>query len=78
MSKIVRVSDRSDSIIKEIALRTGKAKTEVIELALETYRRVERMNALNEGYKKLRDDKESWEKELKKRDELEGTLLDGL
>ena len=78
MAQTARISRRSDAIIQEMISLTGRSKVEVIELALETYRRNERMRLLNEAYKNLQSNKAEWEEELKEREELEGTLSDGL
>ena len=45
---------------------------------LETYRRDERMQLLNVGFDRLRSNEDAWNEELKDREELEGTLNDGL
>ncbi len=78
MAQTSRISAKSDEIIHEMAAITGKAKIEIIEEALEVYRHHERMRLFNEGYEKLKVDKKAWKKELKEREELEGTLEDGL
>jgi hypothetical protein len=78
MAQTSRISKRSDAIIKEMTYLTGYTKVEVIEHALETYRRRERMRLMNEGYNRLKSRKTEWNEELKEREELEGTLTDGL
>jgi hypothetical protein len=78
MAHVARISPLSDSIIHELVDKTGKSKIVIIEEALESYRFHERMRLFNESYEKLRADKEMWEEELKEREELEGTLSDGL
>ncbi|MCB1149779.1 MAG: hypothetical protein KDK48_06390 [Chlamydiia bacterium] len=78
MAQTARISSRSDAIINEMASLTGQSKVEVIEQALETYRRSERMRLMNEAYHNLRSNKSEWEDELAQRKELEGTLDDGL
>lgn len=78
MAQTARISSRSDSIIKEMISLTGYSKIEVIEHALETYRRSERMRLMNEAYKNLQADESAWEEELREREELEGTVADGL
>ena len=77
MAQTARISRRSDLIIQEMISLTGYSKVEVIEHALETYRRNERMRLMNEAYQSLKSDKSSWEEELKDRKELEGTIADG-
>ena len=78
MAQTARISSRSDLIIQEMVLLTGCSKTEVIEHALEVYRRNERMRLMNEAYQNLKADKLAWKEELKDRKELEGTIIDGI
>lgn len=78
MALTARISQNSDAIIQELIAKTGKTKVEIIDEALESYRYHERMRILNEQYERLRSDKKAWEHELKERQELEGTLKDGL
>ena len=73
-----RISPASDAIIHELVVKTGKSKIVIIEEALESYRFRERTRLFNASYEKLREDKDKWAEELKERDELEGTLGDGL
>ena len=78
MAETARISPRSDKIIQEMAVLTGKPKIEIIEQALETYRRQERMRLFNEGYAELRASTIAWGEELQEREEIEGTMDDGL
>lgn len=78
MAETARISQRSDVIIQEMALLTGKPKIEIIEQALETYRRQERFRLFNESYTELRASNVAWKEELQEREELEGTVGDGL
>jgi hypothetical protein len=78
MALTARISPESDAIINEIMAKTGKSKIEIIQKALEYYRLKERMRSFNESYDRLKADKKTWKQELKERQELEGTLLDGL
>jgi len=77
MAQTARISPRSDSIIQEMSLLTGKSKVEIIESALETYRHNERMRLLNHSYRELSKDKKAWDEELEDRKILEGSLGDG-
>lgn len=77
MAQTARISSRSDLIIQEMINLTGYSKVEVIEHALETYRRTERMRLMNEAYLNLKSDKSAWEEELEDREGLEGTIADG-
>jgi hypothetical protein len=78
MAHTARISPTSDAIIHELANKTGKSKIVIIEEALESYRFRERMRLFNESYEHLKADKKKWAEELKDRNELEGTLMDGL
>ena len=78
MALTARISQNSDAIIQEIVSKTGKTKIEIIDEALESYRYHERMRVLNEQYESLRSDEKAWGEELKERQELDGTLIDGL
>lgn len=78
MALTARISPNSDAIIQELVFKTGKTKVEIIDEALEAYRFQERMRILSEQYERLRADEKAWEQELKERQELEGTLMDGL
>jgi ABC-type phosphate transport system auxiliary subunit len=78
MALTARISPMSEAIIHELVDKTGKSKIEIIEKALECYRFQERMRLFNESYERLKTDKKAWKKELEDRQELEGTLMDGL
>jgi hypothetical protein len=78
MALTSRISRDSDQIITELVLSTGKSKVDIIEQALKCYRFQERMRVLKEEYVKLQANKHAWTEELKERNELEGTLLNGL
>lgn len=78
MALTARISTNSDAIIHELVNKTGKSKIEIIEEALEAYRFKERMRLFNESYERLKANKKAWKKELEDREELEGTLMDGL
>jgi len=78
MAITARISPLSGDIIQDMSTITGKSKILIIEEALEAYRFKERMRLFNESYQKLASNKEAWHQELEERDELEGTLSDGL
>lgn len=78
MANTARISPESDAIIEELAHKTGKSKIVIIEEALESYRFHERMRMFNESYAKLKNDDDLWKSELQDRQELEGTIGDGL
>lgn len=78
LAHTARISSISDDIIHELVEKTGKSKIVIIEEALEFYRFRERMRLFNESYEKLRNNKKAWNNELKEREILESSLLDGI
>lgn len=78
MALTARISANSDEIIDELVARTGKSRIDIIDAALEEYRFKERMRLLNIEYEKLRSNKAAWKQEQEERNELEGTIGDGL
>lgn len=78
MARTTRISPSTDRIIEERVFKTGKSKIEINDKALESYRFKETMRLLNEEFERLRSNKNAWQQELKERQELEGTLIDGL
>lgn len=78
MAQTARISNKSDHILQEMVKLTGLNKSEVIESALADFRHKERMRRFNESYLRLKNNPAAWEEELKDREELEGTIGDGL
>jgi hypothetical protein len=52
--------------------------TEILDKALDAYRRQLFFEQLNAGYAALRNDVEAWAEELHERKEWDATLMDGL
>jgi hypothetical protein len=74
----VRISEASHQVLKELASRTGQTMVEVLDRAVDGYRRKLFFEQLNAGYAELRADPRAWaehQAELKKWD---ATLMDGL
>ena len=78
MALTARILGESDRILQELVAKTGKSKIEIIDEALKSYRFHERMKLINKDYEGRRSYKKTWDQELEERNELEGTLLDGL
>jgi hypothetical protein len=77
-SRSVRVSQRTQELLLELAAATGEPLQKVLERAVETYRRELFFAELDAAYARLKADPVAWEEELAERAELEGTLADGL
>jgi hypothetical protein len=77
-STTVRVTSRTHELLRELAAATGESMQDVLESAVERYRREQFFADLREAYARLAADRAAWEGELAERAELEGTLADGL
>lgn len=73
-----KISPNSDRILNRLHHRYKKPKTVLIDLALKKYEEQILLDEINEGYARLKADKNKWEEEIKERKELEGTIGDGL
>jgi predicted transcriptional regulator len=78
VSTTVRVSGHTHEILRELAAATGEPLQQVLEDAVERYRRERFFADLQAAYARLAADEGSWEDELAERAELDGTLADGL
>ena len=68
----------ANQILKELAEQTGQTMMEVLDMALDAYRRKVFFEGLNADYAALRADPEAWAEELAERKLWEATLMDGL
>src|SRR5258707_2501760 len=74
----VRISEISHQILKELAEQTGQTMMDVLDKALDAYRRKVFLDAVNAGYAALRADPVAWAKEEEDRRSMDGCLMDGL
>jgi predicted transcriptional regulator len=74
----VPISEAAHQLLKELAQHTGRTTTEVLDAALEAYRRKLFFEQLNAGYAELRGDAATWDEELEERKAWDATLMDGL
>ena len=77
-STTVRVTERTHAVLRELAKATGEPLQQVLEEAVERYRRDRFFADLNAAYERLATDPAAWRDELDERAELDGTLADGL
>lgn len=73
-----RISEETHKKLKYLSEMCDEKIIEIIEEAVERYRREKMMDRVNEEYRKLRENKELWEIELKERREWDVTLMDGI
>jgi predicted transcriptional regulator len=77
-STTVRVTEHTHEVLRELAAATGASLQQVLEDAVEQYRRERFFADLHAAYERLATDRLAWEEELSERTELDGTLADGL
>lgn len=74
----IHLSEATQHILRELAEQTGQSMTDVLDKALDAYRRKLFFEQLNAGYTALRADPEAWAEELQERKLWDATLMDGL
>src|SRR6266478_6482122 len=74
----VRISEASHRILQELAEQTGQTIRDVLDKAVDAYRRKLFFEQLNAGYAELRADPEAWAEHLAERKLWDATLMDGL
>ena len=74
----VRISEASHQVLKELAGQTGQTMMEVLDKALDAYRRKVFFDQMNAGYAELRADPQAWAEHLAERQLWDATLMDGL
>jgi hypothetical protein len=74
----VPISDKSHRILQELAEQTGQTTGEILDKALDAYRRKVFFDGLAADYAALKADPEAWAEELAERKLWEATLMDGL
>ena len=74
----IPISEASQALLCELALKTGQTPTEVLDKAVAAYRRRVFFDQMDAGYAELRRDAQAWASFEKERMELDKTLMDGL
>jgi hypothetical protein len=76
-SVMVRVEAELRDLLRVISKETGKPAGEILEEALELYRRRRFLEEANRSFAALRRDPKRWKEELAERRAWESTLMDG-
>jgi predicted transcriptional regulator len=74
----VRISEASHQLLKELADQTGQTMMDVLDKALDAYRRKQFFDQLNAGYAELRADPQALADHLAEQQLWDATLMDGL
>ena len=75
---IVPISEAAHQILQELAKQTGQPMIEVLDNALDAYRRKLFFDQMNAGYAELRADPQAWADHLAERKLWDATLMDAL
>ena len=75
---MVRVSRSAHAVLRSLASETDESMTEVLDRAIESYRRARFFEGLHDDYAALRQNKIAWEEEQEERRMWDATLSDGL
>jgi predicted transcriptional regulator len=74
----IRVSRETHKKLNELVRMSGRSTQEVVDDALELYRREQLLKAINDAYAVLRETPEAWNELENERVEWDLTLNDGL
>lgn len=74
----VRISEASHRLLQDLAEHTGQPMMDVLDKALDAYRRKLFFEQLNAGYAEMRADPEAWAEHVAERKLWDATLMDGL
>lgn len=75
---MTRISEKDHQVLLDISGKTGMSHQEIIHEALDTYQRDQLLDAINEGFEKLKADDSKWKELSRERRELDKTGNDGL
>jgi predicted transcriptional regulator len=78
MSTTIRVSEKTRDTVHDLARNVGVPMAEIVERAIEQYRRQQILDAANTQYAALRADPEAWAEIEAERAIWDATLADGL
>ncbi len=78
MSETVRIKPESHAKLKELAESAGAPMSEMLERAIEAYRRQQFLESSNQAFAALRGDAKAWKEEMAEREVWDASLVDGL
>jgi hypothetical protein len=74
----VCISEASQAVLQELSAKTGRPIQDILDQAIDDYRRKVFLEAVNAGYAALRADPEAWAEVQRERASMAGSLMDGL
>jgi predicted transcriptional regulator len=77
-SLTVRITSSAHAALRALAEETDESMTEILDKAIEAYRRQKFLAGLNSDFEALRRNPAGWEEEQAERTKWDATLSDGL
>lgn len=74
----VRVSENTHRLLRSLSTREGKPMQDIIDKAVEDYRRKAFLEGLSNDYRLLREDAQAWKEHEEEMSLWDNTLTDGL
>ena len=74
----VRISEHSRECLKQLAEQSGQTMMNVLDQAIDAYRRKLLLEQINAGYAELRSDTTAWAEHVAERQGWDTALADGL
>ncbi len=74
----IPISESSHQLLKALSHQTGQTMSDVLDQAVDAYRRKLFLDQVNAGYAELRADPQAWAEHLAERQQWDATLMDGL
>ncbi|AGA31654.1 hypothetical protein [Singulisphaera acidiphila] len=78
MSLTVRISRSAHATLRALSEEVDEPMTEVLDKAIQEYRRKRFLEGLNADFAALRENAEAWAEEQQEREAWDATLADGL
>ncbi|MBC7343344.1 MAG: toxin-antitoxin system protein [Clostridia bacterium] len=75
---IVRVSKAAWHTLKDLSERRGETMQEIVDKALEEYRRKLFLEEANRAFAEIRNNPQAWQEELEERKAWDAAIADGL
>ena len=74
----VRVSESTHEVLRSLSSQEGKSMQDIIDKAIEDYRRKAFLKGLSNDYRLLRENPEAWQEHEEETVLWDNTLMDGL
>jgi len=75
---MVHLGPAAQQSLRQLAAQTGESLQQILDQAIEEYRRKHFLEGLNADFAALRGNPDAWDEEQKERAEWDTTLADGL